>query len=196
VKYADDLKVRDARLTYYTDNGIAADGGASERIGRADFGPITLYVPNFLARIAALQRHDLHHIVLDADTSMRGEAIVGGFETATGCGSFWVSWFLAPQTIIYGLFLNPSQTFRSFLLGRRSKSFFHGTFQEEWLDTTVGYLRDQHLAKGEIAPKLGDYLIFLFWILIGAAELSISLFLLSMPSLATSGIHWFLIFGT
>lgn len=133
MKYPRELKVREARQQYYSHNGIASDGGASEKVGRADFGPITIYVPNFPARVAAIQRHDLHHILLDADTSMRGEAIVGGFETGTGCGRFWVSWFLEPQTIVYGLFLNPKQTFNSYFLGRRSKSFLRDHLEKNGL---------------------------------------------------------------
>jgi hypothetical protein len=131
--------------------------------------------------MAALQRHDLDHIVLDADTSMKGEAIVGGFETGAGCGHFWVAWFLEPQTLIYGLLLNPRHTFRSFLLGRRSQSFLHGKFREEWLEMTVGELRDLSLAKGHFSATASDLFLFLIWTTIGAIGMSISIGLLLLP---------------
>jgi hypothetical protein len=183
MRYFAEESVREARKRYFEENGIAPDGGGSERIGRADFGPLTIYVPNFPARMAALRRHDLHHILLDADTSMRGEALVGGFEIAAGCGYFWVSWFLEPQTIVYGLFLNPRKTFMSFLKGRKSKSFFHGPFQEEWLNMTVGQLRDWSLAKGDMSAGVTDVLYFSFWVAVGLFELSVSLSILLSPFL-------------
>jgi hypothetical protein len=179
--YSSEQKVKDARLLYYKANGIALDGGVSEKISKAVFGPLVLYVPNFPHRVAALQRHDLDHILLNADTSIRGEAIVGGFETASGCGEFWIAWFLEPQNIIFGLILCPKATFNSFLLGRRSQSLFRGPFREEWLEMTVGELRKSVLADPPATANGYDLLLFILWTGIGFLELIVSILALASP---------------
>ena len=172
--------MKDARTFWYKRNGIPADGGASEKVAKAPFGPITLYVPNFSARMGSLERHDLHHILLNAPTSVAGEAIVGAFETAAGCGSFWVSWFLEPQNIIFGLVLCPRDTYRTFLLGRRSKSLFHGPFQSGWIEMSVGELRKKILASETPKAKPLDIFSFLFWTAVGFCELMISFAVLAL----------------
>jgi hypothetical protein len=181
VIYNPNQTVREARDEYYRRNGIAADGGAREWIGRADFGPITLYVPNFKARVAALQRHDLHHILLDADTSMKGEAKVGGFEVGAGCGKFWVAWALEPQAVAYGLILNPRETWKSFLLGRKSKSLYLESFWTEWLDKTVGQLREEILAKKIAEATVAEITQFALWSIAGWFGLLISIAFMLVP---------------
>lgn len=175
------MTVREARAEYYRVIGIPEDGGASQWVGRADFGPLTLYVPNFSARVAALQRHDLHHILLGADTSMRGEARVAGFETGAGCGRFWVAWFLEPQALAWGLFLNPRETFRSFRLGRRSSSLYHGEFSSDWLDLSVDDLRARVLNTGP--GRSGDIAWFVLFSCLGLIGLLVSIFSLLAPFL-------------
>lgn len=187
------MKVSDARLVYYKENGIPLDGGASEKISKAVFGPLVLYVPNFPHRVAALQRHDLDHILLNADITMRGEAVVGAFETAAGCGRFWIAWLLEPQNIIFGLILCPRATIKAFLLGRRSQSLFHGPFREEWLEMDVGALRQTILGAEPTTGNWRDAVLFVLWAGVGLAELGISILALLSPVLVLlwllRGIH-------
>lgn len=173
--YRPDVSVREARSQYYADNGLPPDGGESQAFARADFGPLVLFVPNFAARRAALARHDLHHIALDADTSLRGEAIVGGWEVGSGCGRFWVAWFLEPQAMAWGLIRCPKRTLEAFAMGRRSRSLYTQPFGDNWLDVTVSDLRRRLLPDGPTAPSRADLALFVPWAVLGISLLALSL---------------------
>lgn len=87
-------------------------------------GPLTVVFPNFAARGRALSLHDLHHALTGYDTTIVGEAELGGFELASGCGRHWVSWVLQHEAFTVGLLLAPRRTCRAFLRGRRSRNLY------------------------------------------------------------------------
>lgn len=90
----------------------------------APLGPITLVSPNWPARARALSLHDLHHALTGYDTSLVGEAELGAYEVASGCGRHGVSWFLEHEVFSFGLLFAPRRVARAFLRGRRAGNLY------------------------------------------------------------------------
>lgn len=163
--YSDDMILKDALLKYFSDNGLPADGGLQDKWARYKILNYTfLAFPNFDSRRAALVRHDVHHIVMDLDTSSLGEGLIAAWELATGCGRFWISWCMEPQALWFGILLSPRKTFQTFVRARRDSNFFHVGFeQERLLNASVGDIRRLILADraDSLKPALMDYFRFL-----------------------------------
>lgn len=87
-------------------------------------GPLTVVFPNFAARGRALSLHDLHHALTGYDTTLVGEAELGAFELASGCGRHWVAWVLEHEVFALGLVLAPGRTYRAFVRGRRARNLY------------------------------------------------------------------------
>ena len=90
----------------------------------APVGPLTIVFPNWAARARALSLHDLHHALTGYDTSLLGEAELGAYEVASGCGRHWVSWFLEHEVFSFGLLFAPRRVARAFLRGRRAGNLY------------------------------------------------------------------------
>ncbi len=175
------VSVREARNLYYKANGISSDGGDSEKISKAKFGPVTLYLLNFDARRAAIRRHDIHHLIVGEDTSLKGEAIVGAWEVGGGIWPYWVASFFEPQAMSWGLILAPKETFRWFVRGRRSKNLYKTGLSENILDLTVKEVRTKYLPNERVDADLKDYLLFLLWSLFGLLLLLFSISVILTP---------------
>lgn len=180
---AHDPTMAEAVAEYRRANGFPEDGGAGERIARVKLGPFVIPVPNIRARAEALPRHDLHHTLLGCDSSFRGEAIVGAWEVAAGCGRFWVATFFGAQATFNGLFVCPRETLRAFALGRRSRTLYHGPWDAGWLTSTRGAMRARHLPAE--TPRAGpiDLALFLVWVALGALFLALFFALITLPML-------------
>ncbi len=168
--YSDADKVSDARASYFSANGIPLDGGIHDKWARYKIGPFTLIgFPNFRHRMEAILRHDLHHIVLNLDTSSLGEGLIAAWELGSGCGRYWISWCMEPQALWWGILMAPRKTFSLFILGRRSRNFFHETVPENFLDLSVGHLRKQLLPANQdsLRANFGDIVIFAMMVILG-----------------------------
>lgn len=176
--YSNADKVSEARSSYFSSNGIPLDGGIHDKWARYKIGPLTLIgFPNFRHRMEAILRHDLHHIVLNLDTSSLGEGLIAAWELGSGCGRYWISWCMEPQALWWGILMAPRKTFALFILGRRSRNYFHETVPENFLVQTVGDLRKHLLPekKNSLRANFGDVLLFAAMAILGT--LMIGLFI-------------------
>lgn len=138
----DQLTVREARALYFASAGFAADGGYADPWVRLKLGKKTVFAfPNTAARVRAVRFHDLHHVLTGYDTSWTGEAEIGAWELAAGCGRHYAAWLLNLGAAALGLLFAPRRVVRAFARGRRSDTLYHEQFSDELLDQTVGALR-------------------------------------------------------
>jgi hypothetical protein len=87
-------------------------------------GPVVVPVPNFSWRRAAIQRHDLHHILNGFPFNMRGEFQVATWEFAAGRYPHFGASLLLLPLVTLGLVWSPRAIWRAFMMGRRGTSFY------------------------------------------------------------------------
>ena len=87
-------------------------------------GPVTIPMPNFSWRRAAIQRHDIHHIMTGYPFNMRGEFQVATWEFAAGRYPHWGATLLLLPLVMMGLFWSPAAIWRAFMKGRREMSLY------------------------------------------------------------------------
>ncbi len=87
-------------------------------------GPLTVPVPNFSWRRAAIQRHDLHHILNGFPFNMRGEFQVATWEFAAGRYPHPGASLLLLPLVTLGLCWSPRAIWRAFMMGREGRSFY------------------------------------------------------------------------
>jgi len=88
-------------------------------------GPLVVPVPNFSWRRAAIQRHDLHHILNGFPFNMRGEFQVATWEFAAGRYPHLGASLLLLPLVVLGLLWSPRAIWRAFLKGRNGTSLYH-----------------------------------------------------------------------
>jgi hypothetical protein len=87
-------------------------------------GPVTIPMPNFSWRRAAIQRHDLHHMLTGYPFTMRGEFQVATWEFAAGRYPHWGASMLLLPLVVIGLFWSPAAIWRAFMKGRGALSLY------------------------------------------------------------------------
>ena len=87
-------------------------------------GPVTIPMPNFSWRRAAIQRHDIHHILTGYPFTMRGEFQVATWEFAAGRYPHWGATLLLLPLVVMGLFWSPTAIWRAFVKGRGERSLY------------------------------------------------------------------------
>ena len=141
--------LREERARYFEENGFGEDGGYTDRFVVLRMGPVPVAVfPNTAARVRAVRLHDLHHVVTGYATTWRGEAEIGAWEIASGCGSYLAAWVLNGLALTYGLLLWPRHMLAAWRRGRRSRNLYGEDWSDDLLDETVGGLR-QRLGLGD-----------------------------------------------
>ncbi len=108
---------------------------------RLQAGPIPFWILNTKGRVRAVRLHDLHHVATGYDTSWAGEAEIGAWELAAGCGRYAAAWFLNASAALIGLFVAPQRTREAWRRGRGRRSLYASGWEDELLDETVGALR-------------------------------------------------------
>jgi hypothetical protein len=168
--YPDSELVSNSLKRYYELNGLPPDGGVKDPWARYKFGSFqAIAFPNFKHRIEAIRRHDLHHIVNDLDTSSLGEGRIAAWELGSGCGGFWISWFMESQALWWGILLDPRRMFSFYQKGRNSRNYFHEPFNEDHLfQKTVGELRSNLFPSEPVkSASIQDVLYFVFIAIFG-----------------------------
>ena len=140
--YPDSLTVKEARARYFANNHLSTDGYRTRWV-KLKAGPIPIYFPNSRARVRAVQLHDLHHVATEYETTWTGEAEIGAWELAAGCGKHLPAWILNGCAMVIGFVIAPRRTVRAFQRGRRSRTLYDGEFHEDYLEMTVGKLRER-----------------------------------------------------
>ena len=87
-------------------------------------GPVTIPFPNFSWRRAAIQRHDLHHMLTGYPFTMPGEFQVATWEFAAGRYPHWGATLLLLPLVVMGLFWSPTAIWRAFVKGRGELSLY------------------------------------------------------------------------
>lgn len=142
VHYGDDSIVADARADYFSRAGFASDGGYNDRWVWLKAGRVRFFAfPNTAARVRAVKLHDLHHLLAEYDTTWAGEAEIGAWELAAGCGRHYAAWVLNSAAVLVGLLLYPRRVGAAFARGRRSRTLYATEFSDDLLRLTVGELR-------------------------------------------------------
>src|SRR5215213_2728485 len=119
--YRDEEVVRAARAEYFAHSGFSSDGGYGDRWVQLKAGGVTVFAfPNTAARVRSVRLHDLHHVLTEYDTTWAGEAEIGAWELASGCGRHYPAWVLNSGAVLIGVFLWPRRVLAAFRRGRRS----------------------------------------------------------------------------
>ena len=164
--YPSNLRLKEALPILYAKLGQGDDGGVNARWIKVYFGKFYVPIPNFPARKKAVRFHDVHHILTGYPTTWKGETEIGAWEVATGGGTYIATWIFDLGIFATGLFLHPVATFRAFVKGLRSKSFYNDEYTyEEVLEMTIG--EAQSLLKitppNQSPATITDVLSFIGW---------------------------------
>jgi hypothetical protein len=141
-EYASTLTLREARARYFEENGFGKDGGYGDAWVDFKFGPVPFPFLNTPSRVRAVRYHDLHHVLTGYRTDVCGEFEISAWEIGAGCKSFVAAWGLNLSGMLAGSLVIPRRTFRAFVRGRRSRSFY-GLSLETLLEQTVEQSRER-----------------------------------------------------
>jgi hypothetical protein len=181
-----EMDVRSARADYFETNGFGDDGGYAKKWVKLEFGRFGFSIPNTPGRVRAVKIHDIHHIVTGYPTTPTGEAEIGAWEVASGCGGYAAAWALNLWALAYGVWLAPRAMFQAFVRGRHSGNLYReGGFADAMLDERVSALRsrlpvpaDAQTARATDAIAFAGWTgVAWLWTLIGLAVLLAPLFL-------------------
>lgn len=168
--YSDSLKVKDALQIYFSQYHFK-DGGYNKKWFTIKLGPLYIPLPNIKARVDAVKFHDIHHIITEYNANYKGEAEIGAWEIASGCGKYWVAWILNLGPFIIGMLFFQRPLLKAFLDGRLAKiNLYHGTiYNDELLNKTVGEMRNEILFQTSNKNSAKNYLLFAWWCVICSA---------------------------
>lgn len=118
--------------------------------------------PNSPGRIRAVKLHDLHHVLTGYAADYGGEAEIGAWELAAGCGGHVAAWILNAGAFTYGAVSSPGKVLRAFARGRRTKTLYTmRELDESLLTRTIAEQRKLlGLDAPEVPPTIGDRLAF------------------------------------
>jgi hypothetical protein len=153
------MSMREARKRYFEVNAFGDNGGYDDAWVDFKLGPIPCPFPNTAGRVRAVKFHDLHHILTDYDTDLRGEFEISAWELGAGCKDFYAAWVLNLGGIVGGLFLAPRRTVLAFARGLASQSMY-GHSLDELLDLPVGQVRDRFIAADAPPMTVTSWLKF------------------------------------
>lgn len=131
-------------------------------------GPVTIPMPNFSWRRAAIQRHDLHHILTGYPFTMRGEFQVATWEFAAGRYPHWGATLLLLPLVVMGLFWSPTAVWRAFVRGRGEMSLY----RPELRDAAARHSLDCLAARTRVEvrrPRTAGIVAFAWLVLQSAA---------------------------
>ena len=163
--YADDLKVKDALQIYFSQYHFK-DGGYNDKFFKIKLtDSIFVPLPNIKARIDAVKIHDIHHLITEYTAVYKGEAEIGAWELASGCGKYWVGWILNMGSFIIGMLFYQRSLLKAFLNGRLAKTnlCYRTVYNDALLNKTVGELRKEILPEASAKNSAKDYWMFACW---------------------------------
>ncbi len=189
--YDPELTLRDARARYFIDNDFGEQGNYDARWVKLSLGPIPFAFPNSTARVKAVRYHDLHHVLTGYPTTLRGEAEIGAWELASGCGSMVAALILNLMALAIGLVIDRQAMFAAFVRGRYSNNLYGGRLDDALLGQSLGEQRARlGLDRGGVQASAADRVAFVGWSLAGAMTLLAALGLLLAPVV---GLVWWLV---
>lgn len=137
---------------------------------------IPVWIPNPPAHGHALRAHDLHHVLTGYGLDWVGEAELGAWELAGGCGAHVAAFPFDLAALGMGLVIAPRRTWSAFVRGRRTKNLFANRLDRAVLARPIGEVRGELLLDRDAAEaSAADRALFALW---SAASLA---FYASMP---------------
>jgi len=170
--YDPSLTLYEARDIYFDRFGFDG-GGYTAKWVKLKAGPIAFYFPNTKARVVAVRYHDLHHVLTEYPANWVGEAEIGAWEIASGCGRHYPAWILNLDAHAIGLLLAPRKTYRAFMRGLKTYNLYGEPFTDNLLAETVGSAR-RRLLLDEPVDRItwGDRTRFFFWSLLSVVVIA------------------------
>ena len=168
---------------FYKQYGLYADGGYSDSKVKIEITKsLYFYFPNFPARRKALLKHDIHHLVTEYPTTMKGESEISAWEIGSGCGKYWAAWAIDTSGMMLAVFFNIQGIYKAFVRGMRSINLYSDILDnEKAMSTPVEELRQiLHVPPYDekIKPTVGEFFSFLIQFAIGGIYSLASLLLL------------------
>jgi hypothetical protein len=178
-------KIRNWLPVFYKQYNLDEDGGLHDSKVKVEITKqFYLYIPNFSVRKKAVLKHDIHHIITEYPSDLRGESEIGAWEIASGCKKYWIAWALNLYGMEMGFWFNLRGMYRAFVRGRRSDNLYSNVIADEKaVEMSPRQLRHflsipAHDQK--IKSNLADLLLFLSWLLIGAVYAICSIVILPL----------------
>ena len=85
-------KLRDLFPPFYKQYNLDDDGGLNDSKVKIEITKhFFLYIPNFSIRKKAILKHDIHHIITEYPSNIKGETEIGAWEIASGCKKYWIA---------------------------------------------------------------------------------------------------------
>ena len=135
-----ELTLREGRESYFRANGFS-EKGYSEKWVPLSAGPFRFGFPNTKARVSAVKRHDLHHVLTGYEATWVGEAEIAAWELASGCGRFYAAWILNVAAATIGLVISPRMLVKAWRKGRQEENLYSREWSDAWLDQKVSDVR-------------------------------------------------------
>jgi hypothetical protein len=164
------MTIQEGLLEFYKINHFDDDGGEKNNWAWIKFRFLSLPIPNPESRKKVLFLHDIHHLITENDTTWKGESSVGAWEVATGgWGYNFYIWWIILGSFLIGVFGYPTNTFKWFVRGCRSKSVVGLNMSKSEL--LVASIKDIKNKAGlvQISDKpatFKEFLIYLAWIIV------------------------------
>ncbi len=117
--------LKNARLAY----GLPLNP-AGRSIWSFNFLGLTLTLPNFSWRRDAIDRHDVHHLMLNEPFNLKGECQVATWEFAAGPHSDFRAQLFCLPLVALGAVAAPRATWCSYLKGSGHRGLYHIDFDE------------------------------------------------------------------
>lgn len=179
---SEQLSLYEARARFFRRYGLGPNGGYYQRWVPVHLGRLRFILPNTRGRMRAIPFHDLHHMLTGYKPSWPGEALVGAWELAGGCGAFGAAWVFCLWASGLGVLSHPRQVFRAFVRGRRSSNLYRRPIDLWDKRLTLARLRQSMGIVDEAQADRADKLYFVMWMTLALLFLSVTLLL---PGLAT-----------
>lgn len=169
------LTLGQARDDYLRKYGFSTAAYES-RWAAIKLGPFKFWIPSTRTRREAIRFHDLHHALTGYPAIPSGEAEIGAWEVATGCGRFRAAWVLNLYAMGLGLLVAPGKTFRAWVRGRHtSTNFYHLKYDEALLARSADEMR-REIGLPETTPTATttDKTSFLLWVSIALLQYALT----------------------
>ena len=110
------------KLPAFRETHGLSDSAASH--WRFRLGPIVVRLPNFAWRRAAIDAHDMHHLMTGYPLTLRGEIQLAAWEWGAGRYPDWRATAFCAPLIVAGTLVMPQRTWRAFCEGRKRQSLY------------------------------------------------------------------------